>query len=80
MTAKLFYTVDEATEVTGIRRTLLNALVRRGEIPSRKLGRRRLFPVSALEQWAESRDAADDAVTGVPDGRVEARAQPFARR
>lgn len=59
-TPKLFYTVEEALEATGIKRSLLYELLRRGEIPTRKVGGRRLFPVAALERWADSR-AADDA-------------------
>ena len=53
---KLFYSVDEACEATGIKRSLLYELLRRGQVPSRKLGGRRLFPVAALERWAQGLD------------------------
>ena len=52
-TSKILFTVDEACEATGIQRSLLYDLVRRGQIPTRKLGRRRLFPVEGLRRWAE---------------------------
>lgn len=60
---KLFYSVDEACQATGIKRSLLYELLARGDIPSRKIGGRRLFPVAALERWADGcdEDAADGA-------------------
>ena len=45
---KLMFTVEEVCDATGIKRSLLYELVRRGRIPTTKLGRRRLFPVQGL--------------------------------
>jgi len=49
--SKAFLSIPEFMEVTGIRRTLAYDLVRRGEVPSRKVGGRRLIPVVALREW-----------------------------
>lgn len=46
---RLTITVEEAAARLGISRTLAYELVRRGEIPSLRLGRRRLVPVHALD-------------------------------
>jgi excisionase family DNA binding protein len=59
---RLMMTV-EAGEVLGISRSLAYELVRRGEIPSLRLGRRIVVPVHALEisssglAWLRGRDA-----------------------
>jgi excisionase family DNA binding protein len=46
---RLTMTVEEASEAMGISRSLAYELVRRGEIPSLRLGRRIVVPVRALE-------------------------------
>ena len=43
-------TVDEAAKCLGVSRTLAYEMVRRGELPSLKLGRRIVVPVPALER------------------------------
>jgi excisionase family DNA binding protein len=48
-TNRLTLTVEEAGTLLGISRTLAYELVRRGEIPSLRLGRRVVVPVHALE-------------------------------
>lgn len=48
---KAFLSIPEFMEVTGIRRTLAYDLVRREEVPSRKVGGRRLIPVESLRRW-----------------------------
>jgi excisionase family DNA binding protein len=48
-TNRLTMTVEEAGTLPGISRTLAYELVRRGEIPSLRLGRRVVVPVHALE-------------------------------
>jgi excisionase family DNA binding protein len=48
-TNRLTVTVEEAGTLLGISRTLAYDLVRRGEIPSLRLGRRVVVPVHALE-------------------------------
>jgi excisionase family DNA binding protein len=46
---RITLTVEEAGARLGISRTLAYELVRRGDIPSIRLGRRVLVPVRALE-------------------------------
>jgi excisionase family DNA binding protein len=50
--------VDEASEALGISRSLAYELVRRGEIPSLRLGRRIVVPVRALDDLVEHARAA----------------------
>jgi len=50
---RLTMTVEEASEALGISRSLAYELVRRGEIPSLRLGRRIVVPVRALEDLVE---------------------------
>lgn len=56
---KLAYSPDEAAEAIGVGRTHMFDLMRRGEIPSIKSGRRRLITVEALRAYlsAEGRAA-----------------------
>ena len=49
--SKLLLTVDEAASALGIGRSLCYELLLRGELPSLKLGRRRLVSVAALERF-----------------------------
>jgi excisionase family DNA binding protein len=49
--AKLAYSVDDACTTLSIGRTLLFDLIRRGELTSVKIGRRRLVPVASLEAY-----------------------------
>lgn len=50
---KLTYTVTEVAELLGISRTSAYECVRRGEIPSLRLGRRLLVTRAGLEQLLE---------------------------
>ena len=50
---RLTMTVEEASEALGISRSLAYELVRLGEIPSLRLGRRIVVPVRALEDLVE---------------------------
>jgi excisionase family DNA binding protein len=52
---KLLLTVDEAAMALGIKRTLLCALLMRGDIPSIKVGRLRRVPVAALTDYVSRR-------------------------
>ena len=52
---KLLVSIEEAAAVLGIRRTLLYELLRRGEIESVHVGRRRLIPRQALEDFVKRR-------------------------
>lgn len=51
MPAKLLYRVPEAAEVTGISRSTLYELMSRGQLESIKVGRSRLIPHDALEEF-----------------------------
>jgi excisionase family DNA binding protein len=46
---KLAFTIAEATAVSGIGRTTLYELMRCGDLPARKLGRKTLIPAQALK-------------------------------
>lgn len=50
---RLTYTVDEVAEMLGISRGLAYEMVRRGELPSIRLGRRLLVPCRAFHRWLE---------------------------
>lgn len=53
------YTVEEAAEVIGISRNSAYEAIKRGEIPSIKIGRRILVPKDALHRMlSEARTAA----------------------
>ena len=52
---KILLSVDQAAERLSIGRSLCYELVMRGDIPSLKLGSRRLVPVSALELFVRER-------------------------
>lgn len=50
---RLTMSVEEASAALGISRSLAYELVRRGEIPSLRLGRRIVVPVRALDELVE---------------------------
>lgn len=50
----LVYSVTEAASALGIGRSLAFELVRRGELPTVRLGRRRVIPRHLLTNWLES--------------------------
>lgn len=59
---KVTFTVPEAAELMGISRGLAYEMVRRGDVPSIKLGRRLLVPRAALETLlGRLEDAPHDA-------------------
>jgi excisionase family DNA binding protein len=49
--ARLTLSVDEAASLLGLGRTAAYEAARRGEIPSRRLGRRVIIPVPAFLDW-----------------------------
>lgn len=49
--ARLTLSVEEVAVLLGLGRTAAYEAARRGEIPSRKLGRRVIVPVPALLKW-----------------------------
>jgi len=48
---RLTLTVEEVASLLGLGRTAAYEAARRGEIPSRRLGRRVIVPVPALLDW-----------------------------
>ena len=50
MTTRLTVSVEEAAAMLGISRALAYTLVNRSELPSIRLGRRRVIPLAALER------------------------------
>jgi excisionase family DNA binding protein len=48
---RLTVTVDEAATILGLGRSAAYEATRRGEIPSRRLGRRIVIPVPLLLDW-----------------------------
>jgi excisionase family DNA binding protein len=51
LAGKATITIEQAAEVLGLGRTAAYDAVRRGELPSRWLGRRLIVPVPALLDW-----------------------------
>lgn len=58
---KLLLTMEEAAQTLSLGRTSLYALVMRGKIVSVKLGRRRLVPIAALEQFVAQQVSMQEA-------------------
>ena len=59
---RLAYRVKEAAALVGLSETMMRELLLRGEIRSKKVGKARLVPRWALEEWlAQSEPAADRA-------------------
>jgi excisionase family DNA binding protein len=48
---RLTVTVEEAAGILGMGRSAAYEAIRRGEIPSRRLGRRIVIPVPLLLEW-----------------------------
>lgn len=63
---RLFVGVQEAAELLGLSDRTVHCLVAQGELPSLKVGRRRLLPLRRLEDWAEARAAGTEPVAGAP--------------
>lgn len=52
-TPRLVFSVEEARKQLGLSRGLVYEAIRRGEIPSIRIGRRILIPCAALKQLLE---------------------------
>ena len=52
---RLAYSITEACEVSSVGRTTLYAAIKRGDLQSRKVGRRTLVTAKELLAWLESR-------------------------
>ncbi len=48
-------TVEETAGLLGLGRTATYRAIRRGDVPSRKVGRRIIIPVPALRDWLTKR-------------------------
>ena len=55
---RLGYSIEEFAERVGIGRTLAYQAALRGEIPTRRIGRRLIVPRAALDAWFSGGDAA----------------------
>ncbi|MGC9543614.1 helix-turn-helix domain-containing protein [Streptomyces sp. UG1] len=61
--AKVNLTVEEAIEASGIGRTTMFGLIKRGELESIKIGRRRYVPVAALDDFLSRLRAEQNEAT-----------------
>lgn len=50
-----FYTIKELAEMLNVSELWISRRVKTGEIPSYKLGGKRMFRMEEIEQWLESR-------------------------
>jgi excisionase family DNA binding protein len=51
---RITLSIEETASLPGLRRTATYEAARRGQIPSRRLGRRVVVPVPALIEWLSS--------------------------
>lgn len=64
---KLGYSIEEAAGAAGIGRSLLCELIRRGDIDSVKIGRRRIIPADSLRRYIARLVEEQRAVRATPD-------------
>lgn len=55
---RLAISINEAARVAGVGRTRIYQALGDGELPSIKLGRRRLIRLSAIEDWLAKHEAS----------------------
>jgi excisionase family DNA binding protein len=55
---RLAFGVQEVADALGVSRELVKHMIRTGQLPSVKLGRRRLISRKALERFLAGRDAS----------------------
>jgi excisionase family DNA binding protein len=67
MTRRLTVSIEEAAKLLGISRTFAYTLVRREELPTIHLGRRRVVPIAALTRLMSSSDQLDDSTIDLRD-------------
>ncbi len=58
---RLAVSVNEAVRMSGMGRTKLYESLSNGDLPSFKIGTRRLIRISALDAWLSSFEAKDEA-------------------
>lgn len=70
---KLLRSVSETEQLLDLGHSTLNGLLQSGELPSLKLGRRRLVPQSAIEEFIRRQMAAQKTPETSISAPVEAR-------
>lgn len=60
MNDRIAVDIETAAEMLGVSRGALYPLVMAGDVPSFKIGRRRLVPVDALREWVAAQAEGDD--------------------
>jgi excisionase family DNA binding protein len=63
---KILVNVEEAGEILSLGRSKLLELTYKGKLPSLKVGRRRLYPLEGLANWAK--DQMVEAFSGGTEG------------
>lgn len=58
MPNRIAVSIEEAAEMVGIGRSTLYGKLSAGELPSMKIGKRRLIRVDALNAWVAEQEAA----------------------
>ena len=58
---RISVSVEEAAEMVGLGRSTLYVALTSGELPSMKIGKRRLIRVDALKAWVAAQEAASAA-------------------
>ena len=53
-TNRVLLTVADAVEATSLSRSTIYEMIKSGELPTVKVGKRRLVPAVALQAWADS--------------------------
>jgi excisionase family DNA binding protein len=72
-TIPLAYTIAEACTVARTGRTALYELIRSGELPARKRGRRTIILAEDLQRWIKGLPIVDSAASGDPVGGLPKR-------
>ena len=67
---KLLWSVKETCEMLGLGRTSVLALAYDGNLPSIKVGRRRMFSASKVKDWAASLPGAAPQTVDVIDHNI----------
>ena len=61
---RLAYSQAEVAEALGVSKTLIEGLVRRGDLPSVRVGRRRVVRAGDLDRWLEAKTDRPTSTTG----------------
>jgi excisionase family DNA binding protein len=63
MMTPIAYSIAEACKVCSLGRTTIYAAIKRGELPTCKVGRRTLITAQALSAWINNSPSSHDATT-----------------